>query len=124
MGGEPVDSPAPLHYSNLPDSMPREGRLLAAFVTAILLTFVSLVVVMKSANDEPYMMGVKTADVILHLVGVACILGWVALAVAAVHLLRRRHGTYMVVIAMFVWATVNLLYLGATVLGYVQDVLR
>jgi len=121
---EPRDPRVPLGYSNLPDPEPSEARVAASAVVLILLTTMSCGVVYKSANDEPYMAGIQSFDLILHLVGVLCILGWVGFIIAGSTLLRRGRGWLVAVIALLCWAVVNLFYLGATVIAYVEDVTR
>lgn len=107
-----------------PHAPVRRTLLNVAFaVTAGLVSIASLVVVIQSANDEPYVSYRRSDAVVQVGVGTALMLLWACWAGALVVLVRARKlpaGW----LALLLWAAICLFFLGFSSLGYHADMER
>ena len=120
------DTERKLHYAGPDVEAPGSGRHGTGplLTVAVVLAIPSLLVVYQNANDEPYMSGVRKSDALIQ-VGLGSILfvGWLAWAAALVVLVARRRRT-TALLAMLFLPSVAVFYLGHSVNGYLEDVIR
>jgi hypothetical protein len=115
----------PIDYAS-PHTKPASVRLSVAWLwlisTAVPLTAISWLIVIKGAADEPYYGGISKFDATSQVgVGTALIVLWALWSAMVITFILRRC-LHPAVSAILIWAAICVFYLGRGVNGYLSDI--